>query len=613
MNTVAGTRFAIKPVVAALALAFSAVNAYADPTPTQLPGGGLIRAVNTGTTISSPSVFYVVTGTGTAGDQVVNGSPGAPFFPGSIQLDNAGAVARAVIRWGGNAGSAELFNPQGFNIGQNATVFFTSAATVTSAAVLNIDASGNPSQIFGKLIGTSDTKLGTGVVVPGVGGGAAPAIFVANTNGIIVGPLGQVQSPTGVALIAADLTNTSATPSTAEWDFVGNNGATSPAPPGVSGPSYLDVMGGITNKSKIDIRGFIDGGGALFNQPAAYVLLVGGDVVNTGNIFGSRIDVLAGMRGYSSTTASDTVNGISKVAVQRMFNVDLGLMQVGPGECTTSSACLEVSRTGSTILNTGTISSKTPGGYVSLGASGGASGIRTGTLGDTNPLVGIFSDNALITNTYEPGSTTELYGVLSGYSLNVLLPSLSVNQAGGWNGDVTVHTVQRGTEPSNLTTTGDVLIRGVNVLIDSTINHLPSATSVGNLVSQFGSCRCRLDDHQQGGRCGQPGRDRQLRRGRHQHHCQRDGRPRRRRLWTSRDQQHGRGCAHDHQRRYVVDERPAAVRQHRHQRQRRADDRQQRHLAIRRRQHHQQQERRDHDHRHRQHGRRIEQHGSVLR
>ena len=241
-----------------------------------------------------------------------------------------------MIRWGGNAGSAELFNPQGFNIGQNATVFFTSAATVTSAAVLNIDASGNPSQIFGKLIGTSDTKLGTGVAVPGVGGGAAPAIFVANTNGIIVGPLGQVQSPTGVALIAADLTNTSATPSTAEWDFVGNNGATSPAPPGVSGPSYLDVMGGITNKSKIDIRGFIDGGGALFNQPAAYVLLVGGDVVNTGNIFGSRIDVLAGMRGYSSTTASDTVNGISKVAVQRLFNVDTGFVTYsGVGnECT---------------------------------------------------------------------------------------------------------------------------------------------------------------------------------------------------------------------------------------------------------------------------------------
>ena len=429
MNTVVKTRFAVKPVVAALALAFSAVNAYADPTPTQLPGGGLIRSVNTGTTITSTNCFYLVAGAcagvGVAGDQVANGSPGAPFSPGAIQLNNAGTVARAVIRWGGNAGSTEVFNPQGFNIGQNASVFFTSSASVTSAAVLNIDASGNPSQIFGKLVGTSDMKLGTATAVTGVGGGAAPAIFVANTNGIIVGPLGQVQSPTGVALIGANLTNadpTNATLSTAEGEFVGNNGA---------GASYLDVMGGVTGKSKIDIRGFIDGGGALFNMPADYVLIVGGDVVNTGNIFGSRIDILAGMRSSSSPTASDTVNGISKMAVQRLFNVDIGLSQflASGDECTTSAQCLEVSRTGSTILNTGTISSKGLGGYLGMYASGGASGIRTGTLGDTNPLVGIFSDNPVFMNTYEPGSSIEIYGVTSGYSLNVLLPSLSVNQA----------------------------------------------------------------------------------------------------------------------------------------------------------------------------------------
>ena len=95
------------------------------------------------------------------GRPMINGSPGAPYFPGSVQLENAGTVARAVIRWGGNSDSVEDFNPDGFNIGQNATFFFTSAANVTSAAVLNIDASGNPSQIFGRLIGTSDMNLGT--------------------------------------------------------------------------------------------------------------------------------------------------------------------------------------------------------------------------------------------------------------------------------------------------------------------------------------------------------------------------------------------------------------------------------------------------------------------
>ena len=42
MNAVVKTKFAVKPVVAALALAFSAVNAYADPTPIAQPGQGLV-------------------------------------------------------------------------------------------------------------------------------------------------------------------------------------------------------------------------------------------------------------------------------------------------------------------------------------------------------------------------------------------------------------------------------------------------------------------------------------------------------------------------------------------------------------------------------------------
>ncbi|MFO1322766.1 MAG: hypothetical protein U1F15_01765 [Burkholderiales bacterium] len=480
MRTVQRGRFVAKPVALALALAFAGTDAIADPTPTQLPGGGLIRAVSTGTTISSPSVFYFVGGVGGAGDQVVNGSPGAPFFPGSIQLNNAGTIARAVIRWGGNSGSLESFNPQGFNIGQNATVFFTTSATVTSAAVLNIDASGNPSQIFGKLIGTSDTKLGTGAVIPGVGGGAAPAIFVANTNGVIVGPLGQVQSPTGVALIGAQLTKTNpldAVPTTAEWDFVANNGA---------GVAFLDVSTGIGNKSKIDVRGFIDGGGALFNTPADFVLLVGGDIVNTGNIFGRKINVLAGMQGYASATASDTVNGVSKVPVQRLFNVDTGNILVGPtvgfGECSTSAACLQISRQGSTFVNTGSIASKGLGGYVVIDA---AKGVRTGTLGDTNELVGIFSDNTFFSNVYEAGGNTEIYNVVTGYTTGVTLGLFGVNLAAGWDGDVTINALTRGSEPSSITTVSAVGIRGVNVHIDSTINNTATSINAGaNLTIQ---------------------------------------------------------------------------------------------------------------------------------
>ncbi|MFO1322767.1 MAG: hypothetical protein U1F15_01770 [Burkholderiales bacterium] len=466
-------RFAVKPVVAALALAFAGVDAMADPTPTQLPGAGLVRAVNTGTTISSPSVggvgfptwcitaFCGQTG-GVAGSQVFNGTLAAGGFPGSIQLNNAGTIARAVIRWGGNGGSLESYNPAGFNIGANATMYFTSSSTVTSAAVLNIDASGNPSQIFGRLISTADAKLGGATAISdgvNTSGGAAPAIFVANASGVIVGSTGEIHGPNGIALIGANL-NGGGSLSTAEWDFVANNGAAT---------SFLDVTGG---QSTVDVRGFLYGGtvGINTNTPAAYVLLVGGNVMNTGNMFGSNVNVLAGMRAYGSASISDTVNGVSKVPVQRLFNVDTGAMTVGRNECTSGAACLEISMSGATFANDGSLSSTKVGGpgLITIGA---AKGIRTGTLGDKNPLVGLYADSGIYTDVYEAGGNTEIYNVVRGYSLGTTLPFLRVNQDTGWNGDVTLNALTVGSAPSSITTDGVVSIRGVNVHIDSTINH----------------------------------------------------------------------------------------------------------------------------------------------
>ena len=79
--------------------------------------------------------------------------------------------------------------------------------------MLNIDASGNPSQIFGRL--NSSAKVG-----------AAPAIFVSNANGIIVGASGQIAAPTGVGLIAADMSSL-----TTQYEFVGNNNVVTTTPP----------------------------------------------------------------------------------------------------------------------------------------------------------------------------------------------------------------------------------------------------------------------------------------------------------------------------------------------------------------------------------------------
>jgi len=481
MNTVVKTKFLVKPVVAALAVALSAASAYADPTPTQLPGAGLIRAVNPGTTITSPKTFYCVqtagvgcvAGTGGAGDQIYNGSLAAAFFPGSIQLNNAGGTARAVITWGGNqstgVGAAldgtvrESYNPAGFNIGANAKVFFTSGAGVTNASVLNIDATGNPSQLFGQLVSTSDTTLGTGVAVPGVGGGAAPVVFVANANGIVIGPTGYMQIPNGGGLIGADMNK-----ATTIYDFVANNGA------GTTG--YLNVT---TGQSRVEVQGAIDGGiGPLVsNVPAAFVLLVGGDIVNTGNIYANKVQVDAGMRAYSSTTASDTINGISKTSVQRLYNVDTSSFVAGPNECTTSATCLEVAKSGSTFVNTGTISSK--GGSITLW---GAKGVRSGTAGNASLTVGLFADDTISTNVYEAGGMTELYNVVGRFTnyTSAYIADLFVNQATGWDGDVIIAANTRASAASSIEVDDTVAIRGVNVAINSTINQSQNSAINGS-------------------------------------------------------------------------------------------------------------------------------------
>ena len=190
MNAVVKTKFAVKPVVAALALAFSAVNAYADPTPIAQPGQGLIRGLTAGAsfaTNTTGTTGFVITGGGLVGGQVYDG-----YANSEIRLMSATPYARGVISWGKTAGTLELRNPGGFNVGQNAKLTFTTQAGVTDGAVLNIDVSGNQSQIFGLL----ESSVVGDPIIPG-GTGAAPSIFVANANGIIIGPLGHIVAPTG--------------------------------------------------------------------------------------------------------------------------------------------------------------------------------------------------------------------------------------------------------------------------------------------------------------------------------------------------------------------------------------------------------------------------------
>jgi filamentous hemagglutinin family protein len=252
-------------LVAAVALAMSAGTALAAPPAGALPGMGVLIAVDVPatTTLSSPGGLYcmgtapVCGAAATVGQQIWNGAT-FPLFPTlvpSIVLNSAAAGGRAVIQWGGNTynaltgPNAETANAAGFNVGKSATLVFT--ANQANGAILNIDNSGSPSEIFGQLV-ANDLA------------GFTPSLYVANTNGIIVGPNATIAVPQGIGLIGASMTG-----ATAIFDFVRNNG---------TAQSFIDVT---TGQAKVEVNGSITGdllnAAPVFNQPASFVLLAGGD------------------------------------------------------------------------------------------------------------------------------------------------------------------------------------------------------------------------------------------------------------------------------------------------------------------------------------------------
>ena len=452
MSSVAKTRFAVKPLVAAVALAFAGGNAYAI-TANQMPGAGLVTAVSAGTTVTSSSCAACTTG-----GAIVN----LTSSPTAAHVSLGGAVnPRAVIQWGGPGTGAlgETTNPPGFNIGSGAQMNFETGAGI--GAVLNVDASGSISQILGTLSGAT------------IGGGSVgfTQLFVANANGVTVGASGRIIAPWGIGLIGADLTG-----STAKYEFTRQNGA---------GTSFLDVA---TGQAPVIVGGVINGD-AVANIPANYILLVGGDVTNTGNIFGAQVGIAAGIIAAPTT---DTVNLVAKTTVNRLWNLD---NPYGPGTAVngnlgTAAGNVAIATASSSFVNTGTISSSNtnaPGNgpppdaptapsigvgslpsYIGIQA---ANSIRSGTLGDTSQLIGLFSDGGIVTDTFNATGKTELYNVVEAYTIGNTLPFLNVNQETKAAGDVTINAILAGANPSTVTTTGPVNITGGAVAINSTINH----------------------------------------------------------------------------------------------------------------------------------------------
>lgn len=161
MHTISG--WTLASLAAAITLALGSAPAHADVSQRQMPGLG---------TIVSGHVNAGAAGRGTQ----------------TITIGNAGdtGLASAVINWGSGT-DINPTRPAGFNLGPDSHLTFNDGTGGHGAAVLNIDSSGNPSQIFGQLVGNGTS------------------IFVANANGVIVGSTAKISSTASVGLIGHTL------------------------------------------------------------------------------------------------------------------------------------------------------------------------------------------------------------------------------------------------------------------------------------------------------------------------------------------------------------------------------------------------------------------------
>ena len=278
----------LSPIVLAIATALAAPAAFAVPASDALPTNGTVTYSGGASVVANTS-------------QIPNnpGVPGLTTYSAGLTINISGTVASAntpvVIDWNATSGGATL-NPNatggGFNVGSQAVASFVNNAqlsgnTPTTVNVLNIDTTGNPSQIYGQLD------------MHGNGG----TLWVANANGIVVGSGAAITSPGGLGLIASPTATSTGTlqstftNGTAAIDFSGattTGYVTVDRNANLNGVgSYLLVAGNNVNVATTPGSGnlYIDGG-------------IGANVTTTTGVMTPN----DGTSGYTDTTSTVVVN-----------------------------------------------------------------------------------------------------------------------------------------------------------------------------------------------------------------------------------------------------------------------------------------------------------------
>ncbi|HEV2623233.1 MAG TPA: filamentous hemagglutinin N-terminal domain-containing protein [Frateuria sp.] len=415
MHRISG--FTVAAMAAAVSLALASSPARANVSQGQLPGQG---------TIVSGHVSAGAAGVGTQTIVIGNAS------------DTSGA--NAVINWG-SGGPINPTGPAGFNLGPGSQLTFNDGTGGYGAAVLNIDSSGNPSQIFGQLIGNGTS------------------IFVANSNGIIVGAGAKISSTAGVGLIGN--TTLSGTGS----DFGGTAGSI----------AYTGTGGDVTVLKGASISGtsvLIAGGGNVNVDLSAFTGASGGTSLSAGLASSN-----AGAAGVNNANASLTTSG-AMPSGRTLGGFDSGGSALNTGTLVlgnysvaglfTNQGKLTIPTTNGAMWNQGTLTSTVSTTFTSL--------TNDGTF---NTLHGI---------TVQGGGNLANTGTITGAQLINVIDG-SVNNSGKISGVVGLSTSSdRNWQPGayySITNSGTITSYGQLTIDANRASHYGGSanTSTGSLVN----------------------------------------------------------------------------------------------------------------------------------
>lgn len=214
-------KFRVKPLAAAIGLAFAApfmISSAFAVTQGNLPANGV-----------------VISGTATPSNYSVAGNFSTTTATiGATTVPTITVTGDTVIDWNATTTGATI-NPStsfgGFNVGSNAALEFRNSSATDTATVLNVDTTGNTSNINGVMSASSVN------------------VFVANANGIMVGNKAVISGPV-IGLLGSDTTKFSST-GDLPVSFSGTNGTvTLESGANFTGTSNLIVAGsGIVNVS----------------------------------------------------------------------------------------------------------------------------------------------------------------------------------------------------------------------------------------------------------------------------------------------------------------------------------------------------------------------------